>query len=101
MKIIYGLLFMVTGVVILLVQSGLITLMWPFIWPILLILFGLYIVLTSQRKIVEQRMQKKAAKNEAKLEKKHQKETSKLEKVVEKKDAVIEKVKQKKEQTSE
>ncbi len=85
---------MVTGIVILLVQANLITLILPLVWPILLILIGLYVVLSSQRQMVEKKMKKKAIKHEEKLEKKlekeHNKETSKLEKELDNKDAVLE-----------
>ena len=81
---------MAIGIVILLTQAGFVNLVWPFVWPILLILMGLFMILISQRKLTEAKMKKKAEKHESKLEDKLNKEHSKviteLEKTVEEKE---------------
>jgi len=94
MNIIHGILFALTGSLILLSQASIISLGFAWAWPTLLILYGFYLILSSQRKMVEKHEQKKAAKHEArmekKLEKKHTKEKSELEKTIEKKDKILE-----------
>jgi len=94
MNIINGIIFALTGCIILLTQADIITLGFAWAWPTLLLLYGLYLILSSQRKMVEKSVNKKAAKHEAKLEKKlekaHNKEKKVLEKEIEHKDQLVE-----------
>lgn len=94
MNFLNGLIFIAAGFVILLAQTGLIDLVLPFIWPILMVLYGFYLILTSQRRVVAKHEHKKAMKHEAKMEKKiskeHQKEKRKLERELDDKNRIIE-----------
>jgi|GEM_PF-3330015 len=94
MNIVNGILFILTGAIILLAQSGVVTLGFAWAWPTLLLLYGLYLVLSSQRKLVEKSVNKKAAKHEAKLERKlekeHGKEKEMLKSEIEEKSKMIE-----------
>jgi len=78
-----GIVFLITGALILLVQANVLTLGFWWAWPSLLVLYGLYLILSSQRKMVEKSEKRKAAKHEAKLEKKLEKEHTKEKKVLE------------------
>ncbi len=85
MNILNGIIFVFTGAIILLVQADVVALSFNWAWPSLLALYGLYLILSSQRKIVEKSVSRKAAKHEAKLEKKLEKEHIKEKKVLEEK----------------